>query len=276
MKTKKVFANIYLIIVLCLLYLPIALIIVFSFSGNGDFTFTNGVNFDNYALLFTSDKAPKLLDSLKNTFIIASISSVCATVFGTFSAIGIFYLRPKTKNAVLGVNQLPMTNSEIVMAVSLMLFFGLVVPVGVRNGNLIMDFLVLILSHIAFCTPYVILSVIPRLTQMNPNLYEAALDLGANPFQALFKVIVPYVMPGVISGFVMSFTLSMDDFIITQMNKGDNGLDTLSTYIYADCRIKGLNPFWFAVFSIIFVLVLALLLLANIRKVNKNIKEQSK
>lgn len=274
MKTKKLFADVYLILILCLLYLPIALIIVFSFSGKSDFTFADGINLNSYVEMFSGEKTEKLKSALANTMIIAAISSVISTIFGTFAAIGIFYLRPKTKNVVLGVNQLPMTNSEIVMAVSLMLFFALVIPSSVRNNNIVLDFVVLILSHIAFCTPYVILSVMPRLMQMNPNLYEAALDLGATPTKALFGVIVPYVFPGVISGFVMSFTLSMDDFIITQMNKGDNMLDTLSTYIYADCRLQGLEPFWFAVFSIIFVVVLALLLLANIKKIKSDKGEQ--
>jgi spermidine/putrescine transport system permease protein len=165
-----------------------------------------------------------------------------------------------------------MTNSEVVMAVSLMLFFSFLIPAATRN--LFSDFVVLILSHVSVCTPYVVLSVLPRLSQMDPNLYEAALDLGASPLQALFRVVIPFVLPGVISGSVMAFTLSMDDFIITQINKGNNGLHTLSTYIYEDVKKNGMEPFWFAVFSIIFVVVLTLLLIANNKKHNKTSEEK--
>ncbi len=272
MKAKKFFGDLYLAVVLCFLYLPIVLIIVFSFSGNSNFAFVDGFNFKSYIEMFSGPKAGALADALKNTLIIAAVSSVLSTVLGTFSAIGIFYLGKRMKKAALTVNQLPMTNSEVVMAVSLMLFFSFLIPAVTRN--LFSDYVVLVLSHISFCTPYVVLSVMPRMTQMNPNLYEAALDLGASPLKALFKVIVPFVMPGVISGFVMAFTLSMDDFIITQINKGENGLNTLSTYIYEDIRVKGMQPFWFAVFSIIFVVVLTLLLIANNKKQNKSSEEK--
>lgn len=271
MKAKKFFGEAYLAVILCFLYLPIVLIIVFSFSGNDKFAFINGFTLKSYIDIFTSADAGKLAGALKNTLIIAAISSVLSTVLGTFSAIGIFYLNKRTKKAALSVNQLPMTNSEVVMAVSLMLFFSFIVPAATRN--IFSDYVVLILSHISFCTPYVVLSVMPRLAQMNPNLYEAALDLGASPIKALLKVIVPFVSPGVISGFVMAFTLSMDDFIITQINKGDNGLETLSTYIYEDIGKNGMEPFWFAVFSIIFVVVLTLLLIANNKKLNNKSSE---
>lgn len=157
------------------------------------------------------------------------------------------------------VNQIPIINSEIVMAVSLMLFF---VTFKFPEG-----YVRLILGHISFCTPYVILSIMPKLASLDPNVYEAALDLGANPIKAMTKVMIPMIAPGIVSGFVMAFTLSMDDFIITQINKGaSTGINTLSTYIYADARIKGLSPFWFAIFSIIFVVVLGILLVMNFRK----------
>jgi spermidine/putrescine transport system permease protein len=149
---------------------------------------------------------------------------------------------------------------EIVMAVSLMIFF---VTFRFPEG-----YVRLILAHVSFCTPYVILSIMPKLAQMDTNIYEAALDLGATPFQDLVKVLFPIIMPGIISGFAMSFTISLDDFIITQINKGTGtGIETLSTYIYSDARIKGLEPFWFAVFSIIFVVVLAILLIINMRRI---------
>ncbi len=258
-KFKKFLADGYLGLVLALLYLPILVIIVFSFSNSANFSFSQGFNFGAYVSLIQSEKAPLLLRALKNTLIIAAAASVISTFIGSFAAIGIHYLPSRPKKAVMGVNQIPLVNSEIVMAVSLMIFFVSVkiIPEGMAR---------LIIAHIAFCTPYVVLSVMPRLAQMDPNLYEAALDLGANPIQAMSKVVLPYIFPGVVSGFVMSFTLSMDDFIITQINKGSTGIETLSTYIYEDARIKGMEPFWFAVFSIFFVVVLALLLIANLRK----------
>lgn len=260
MKTKKIFGDIYLYLILALLYAPIVLIIVFSFSNNARFSFADGFNFGAYKAIFVSDKTPQLVSALKNTVLIACISSLVATIIGTVSSVGIFYLRKPMRNIVSNVNQLPIINSEIVMAVSLMLFF---VTFGFPAG-----YPRLIIAHIAFCTPYVVLSVMPKLQSLDPNIYEAALDLGANPFQAMTKVMFPLLMPGVISGFVLSFTLSMDDFIITQINKGaGTGIETLSTYIYEDARVQGLEPFWFAIFSIIFVAVLSVLLFINIRKI---------
>ena len=263
-KIKRFFAEGYLLLVLMLLYLPIVAIIVFSFSGRSDFSFKDGFNFDSYIAIFQSGaQTDTLLSAIKNTFILAISASVISTIIGSFSTIGIYCLNKKWRKATLTVNQIPMINSEIVSAVSIMMFFSafsFIFPQGMTR---------LIISHVAFCTPYVILSILPRLQKMDGNLYEAALDLGANPFKALFKVVFPYILPGIISGFAMAFTLSLDDFIITQFNKGDTGIETLSTYIYEDARVKSLEPFWFAVFSIIFVVMLTVLLLVNIKKNSK-------
>lgn len=256
---KKVLGKAYIYIILALLYAPILLIIVYSFSNTSNFSFRHGFSFEAYKSIFTSEKTPELMSALKNTLLIAAISSVVSTVLGAFSAIGIFSLGKKARRVVENVNQIPIINSEIVMAVSLMLFF---VTFKFPEG-----YVRLILGHISFCTPYVILSVMPKLASLDPNVYEAALDLGANPMKAMTKVMIPMIAPGIVSGFVMAFTLSMDDFIITQINKGaSTGINTLSTYIYADARIKGLSPFWFAIFSIIFVVVLGVLLVMNFRK----------
>lgn len=256
---KKVLGKAYIYIILALLYAPILLIIVYSFSNTSNFSFRHGFSFEAYKSIFTSEKTPELMSALKNTLLIAAISSVVSTVLGAFSAIGIFSLGKKARHVVENVNQIPIINSEIVMAVSLMLFF---VTFKFPEG-----YVRLILGHISFCTPYVILSIMPKLASLDPNVYEAALDLGANPIKAMTKVMIPMIAPGIVSGFVMAFTLSMDDFIITQINKGaSTGINTLSTYIYADARIKGLSPFWFAIFSIIFVVVLGILLVMNFRK----------
>lgn len=260
---KKVLAKAYLYILLAILYAPVILIIIFSFFNTSLFTFDNGFSFEAYKSIFTSDKTPELLAALKNTLIIAVVSSVVSTIIGTFSAIGIFCLKPRARKVVENVNQLPIINSEIVMAVSLMIFFvTFSFPAGYFR---------LIIGHISFCTPYVILSVLPKLQTMDNNVYEAALDLGANPMKAMFKVILPILTPSILSGFMMAFTLSMDDFIITQINKGAaTGINTLSTYIYADARIQGLSPFWFAIFSIIFIVVLTTILVVNVIKARRD------
>jgi len=253
---------IYLILVLIFLYAPILCIILFSFFNTSLFSFANGFSFEAYASIFTSNKAPELWRAIGNTALIAIVSAVISTVIGTFSSIGIFNLGKRTRKLVENVNQLPVINSEIVMAVSFMVFFStFAFPEG---------YLQLFIAHIAFCTPYVILNVMPQLTQMDPNVYEAALDLGATPAQAVTKVLLPMLRPGIVSGFVLSLTLSMDDFIITQINKGTNtGIETLSTFIYSDARVKGMEPFWFAVFSIIFIIILTVLLLINLKKSSK-------
>lgn len=266
---KKVFEKSYLFIILAILYAPILIIIIYSFSNSANFSFAGGFSLNGYKEIFTSDKSEELFSALKNTFFIAGVSSVFATLIGSVAAIGIFSLGKRSRKAVESINQLPIINSEIVMAVSLMIFFS---TLGFPAG-----YLRLIIGHISFCTPYVVLSVLPKLASLDPNVYEAALDLGANPLKALTKVMFPLILPGVFAGFLLSFTLSMDDFIITQINKGaDTGIDTLSTYIYAQAaRGQGLSSFWFAIFTIIFVVVLAIVLLSNLKlTINKSKAKQ--
>ena len=259
---KKIFEKTYLLILLAILYAPIVFIIVYSFSGSSNFNFDNGFTFESYRQIVTSDKAPALGMAVANTFLIAIVSSVVATIMGTCAAIGIHALGKRTRNAVEAVNQFPIINSEIVMAVSFMIFF---VTCKFAEG-----YLRLFIAHIAFCTPYVVLSVLPKLEGMDQNVYEAALDLGATPAYAMVKVIIPMITPGIVSGFAMAFTLSLDDFIITQINKGaGTGIDTLSTYIYSDARVQGLEPFWYAIFSIIIVVVLAAVLIVNLVNTTK-------
>jgi spermidine/putrescine transport system permease protein len=265
---KKALPKIYLILVLLLLYAPIVFVIIFSFSNTTNFTFPRGLSLEGYRAIFSSSHAEKLLDSLKNTILIAIISSLCATIIGSVSAVGIFYMKPKIKATMENINQLPIVNSEIVMAVSLMLFFTtFAFPTG---------WLRIIIGHITFCTPYVILSIMPRLMQMDSNIYEAALDLGASPIKALVKVILPIIFPGILSGAAIAFTLSIDDFIITQINKGAaTGIDTLSTYLYSSTRsASGFEPFWYPLFTIIIILVITIVLLSNFNKLKKKKKKK--
>lgn len=264
MKNKKILSKIlsylYLALILAFLYLPIILIIVYSFSNNNTFKFNQGFSFEGYKSIFLPQNRATLIAALKNTMILALVSSVCSTILGTIAAIGISQLKPKSRMIIDNINQIPIVNSEIVMAVSFMLFFATFkFPHGWTR---------LILGHITFCTPYVVLAILPRLAQMDNQIYEAALDLGANPMKALFKVIIPYIMPGIISGSAMAFTISIDDFIITQFNKTGSGIDTLSTYLYSSLRnAHGMKTYWFPVFSILIVTVISIVLIVNVRKV---------
>jgi spermidine/putrescine transport system permease protein len=168
-------------------------------------------------------------------------------------------MRGKTKQAVTFMNNIPMLNPDIITGVSLFLLF---VFLHISQG-----YVTVVLAHITFCTPYVVLSVLPKLTQMNPNIYEAALDLGATPFKALRKVLIPLLKPGMISGFILAFTMSLDDFAVTFFTRGTIGLDTLSTYIYTDARKGGLTPELRPMITIMFLGILVLLIVINLRKI---------
>jgi spermidine/putrescine transport system permease protein len=210
-----------------------------------------------YTSLFTGGVHHSLLSAIENTLIIALAAAAISTVLGSFAAIGIHHLYGRKKMMLNALNNVPMLNPDIITGISLFLLF---VSLGVTQG-----YATVILAHVTFCTPYVVLCVIPRLQQMNSNIYEAALDLGATPFQALRKVVIPEIKPGMISGFILSFTLSIDDFAVTIFTIGTGGLETLSTYIYADARKGGLTPELRPLSTIIFMTVLLLLIVINIR-----------
>jgi spermidine/putrescine transport system permease protein len=185
---------------------------------------------------------------------LAVLSALISTFIGTIAAIAITSLKKGTRTLMMGITNIPMLNAEIVTGISLMLLF---IFFNVKFG-----FTTILLAHITFNIPYVILSVMPRIKQLNPSAYEAAMDLGASPFKAFFKVVFPDILPGVFSGLLMAFTMSIDDFIITHFTKGA-GVDTLSTKIYSQVR-KGIDPKMYALSSIIFVTVLILLILINL------------
>lgn len=257
---KKFFAQAYLWILLIVLYAPILFIAVFSFSESKVLGNWSGFSLRLYENLFTGSMqgGGSLLSAVKNTLVIALIASAVATLLGTVAAIGIHNLRGRRRRELMFLNNVPMINPDIITGVSLFLLF---VFLHISQG-----YMTVILAHITFCTPYVVLSVLPRLSQMNPNIYEAALDLGATPGQALRKVLVPELKPGMISGFVLSFTMSLDDFAVTFFTRGTIGLDTLSTYIYADARKGGLTPELRPLMTIIFLVVLLLLVVINVRQ----------
>jgi spermidine/putrescine transport system permease protein len=206
--------------------------------------------------------------AIQNTLIIALIAAVVSTLVGTIAAIGIHNMRGKGKQVITFLNNIPMLNPDIITGVSLFLLF---VFLHFSQG-----YLTVILAHITFCTPYVVLNVLPKLTQMNPNIYEAALDLGATPFQALRKVLMPMLKPGMISGFIMAFTMSLDDFAVTFFTRGTIGLDTLSTYIYTDARKGGLTPELRPLITLLFFGILILLIVINIRQIRNTGNNEEK
>lgn len=254
---KKFFAQSYLWLLLALLYAPIIIIGVFSFTEAKVLGNWTGFSTKLYTSLFSGGVRHSLLDAIENTFTIAIIAAAVSTILGSIAAIGIHNMRGKRRQMITFLNNIPMLNPDIITGISLFLLF---VSLGVTQG-----YATVVLAHIAFCTPYVVLSVMPRLQQMNPNIYEAALDLGATPFQALRKVIIPEIRPGMVSGFILAFTLSIDDFAVTIFTIGNQGLETLSTFIYADARKGGLTPELRPLSTIIFVTVLLLLIIINVR-----------
>ena len=261
---KRFFAQCYIWLLLVILYAPIIFIAVFSFTESKVLGNWTGFSTKLYSNLFTGDMqgTGSLMLAIENTLIIALIAATVSTILGTIAAIGIHNMRGRTKQAINFLNNIPMLNPDISTGVSLFLLF---VFLHISQG-----YLTVVLAHITFCTPYVVLNVLPKLTQMNPNVYEAALDLGATPFQALRKVLIPLLKPGMISGFIMAFTMSLDDFAVTFFTRGTIGLDTLSTYIYTDARKGGLTPELRPLITLLFVGILILLIVINIRQIRNS------
>ena len=260
---KKTARNIYLGLILFLMYAPIVTLIVLSFNASKSRAKWGGFTLHWYSSLF-QDKA--IMAALYNTLLIALVSAILATIIGTAASIGINAMKSKSKTIMMGITNIPILNSEIVTGISLMLLF---IACRVTLG-----FSTILLAHITFCIPYVILSVMPKLKQTNKSTYEAAQDLGAGPIYAFFKVVFPEIWPGVVSGFLMAFTMSLDDFIITHFTKGP-GVDTLSTKIYAEVR-KGIRPEMYALSTLLFVSVLVLMICVNTSpKESKDVKKTS-
>ncbi len=257
---KKFFARFYIGVLLVLLYAPLVFIAVFSFTESKVLGSWEGFSVNLYRNLLTGQMQgnASLLSAVENTLVIAIIAAAVSTLLGTVAAIGIHNMKGRSKKAVTFLNNIPMINPDIITGVSLFLLF---VFLHFSQG-----YLTVILAHITFCTPYVVLSVMPKLQQMNPNIYEAALDLGATPQVALRKVLIPQLKPGMVSGFILAFTMSLDDFAVTFFTRGTIGLDTLSTYIYTDARKGGLTPELRPLMTLIFLVVLILLIIINIRQ----------
>ena len=260
-RRRHIGSQLYLWLLLLVLYAPIALIAVFSFTESKILGNWTGFSFDLYINLFSGRADAGLNSALIYTVVIALIAAVCSTLLGTLAAIGLYNMRARQRKIVSFLNSVPMINPDIITGISLFLLF---VALGFSQG-----LATVCIAHVVFCTPYVVLSVLPRLSRMNPNTYEAALDLGATPAQALRMVMLPELWPGMLSGFILALTLSVDDFGVTFFTKGSGGLETLSTFIYSDARKGGLTPELRPLFTIILLIMLSVLIFINIRERKK-------
>lgn len=248
---KACLKRFYVALILMFLYTPIVLLIVFSFNASKSRAVWEGFTLDWYRELFADRK---IIAALQNTLSIGLIAAAVSTLVGTLAAIGLYQIKKGPRAALMALCNLPMLNSEIVTGVSLMLLYTAM--------NMELGYLTLLLSHVAFCIPYVVLSVLPKLRQLDPHLAEAAQDLGATPLQAFFKVILPDIMPGVFSGFLLALTMSIDDFVISFFTTG-MGVQNLSITIYTMAK-RGISPKINALSTLIFLTVLALLVIVNL------------
>lgn len=249
----------YLFLIVLFLYMPIFVLIVASFNDSKILGTWKGFTLHWYRDFFEN---ATMMNALRTTLVIALLSATIATVLGTLACMTMAKMKKSTKNIIVGITNIPMLNAEIVTALAFMLLF---IGLGVS-----LSFSTVLIAHVTFCIPYVVLNVLPKVQQMDSNMYEAALDLGATPIQAFFLVTVPEIMPGILSGFLMSFTMSIDDFIITHFTRG-SGINTLSTMIYTEVR-KGIKPEMYALSTLLFVTVFILLFLVNYGPKSKNKK----
>lgn len=250
MKKSKWFSKLYLVLIMVFFYLPIVYVVLFSFNESKSLTNFTGFSLKWYEKMFATRA---MMESIYYSTIIAVIATIVSTVVGTIVAIGLSKSNRIIKQVVTQVNNLPMLNPDIVTAIGLMLLFS--------TFNIPTGFFTLLLAHIIFCIPYVILSVMPKLRQLDENLAEAALDLGCTPFEALYKVILPQIKEGIVSGALVAFTMSFDDFVISYFTTGP-GINNISTYVYA--TTKRINPSVNALSTIIVLAITIILVLSNV------------
>lgn len=247
---KTTAQKIYVGLIFLFLYAPILTLMLLSFNASRTRAKWGGFSLKWYASLFRNRE---IIQALWNTLLIAFTASLAAVIIGTIACLAINRMSRRKRAIMMGVTNIPMLDAEIVTGISLMLLF---ISFGLKFG-----LGTILLSHITFCIPYVVLCVMPRMKQVDASVYEAAMDLGASPIKAFFKVVFPDILPGILSGYLMAFTISLDDFIITHFTKGA-GVDTLSTKIYTEVK-KGIKPEMYALSTIIFVSVLLLLFLVS-------------
>ena len=268
MRTYRIPSRLFSSLVYLFLYAPIVLLIIFSFNSGKSNRVWEGFSLEWYAELLQNTR---LLGALRTTIILSVLAALIATILGTAAAIGFYSMKRRTRGACLAVNNIPLTNADIITGVSMMLLF--VFAIGLFNSSFLseilgirwkMGFGTLLLAHVTFDAPYVILSVMPKLRQLDPNIYEAAQDLGAPGFLAFRKVILPEIMPGVLNGLIIAFTMSIDDFVISYFTKG-SGVTTLAVEIYTMVK-KPVTPEINALSTLMFLCVFVLLLIVNIRQ----------
>ena len=248
-KLKGFLSRFYIGLIILFLYAPILVLVALSFNNSRSRVTWGGFTLQWYGKLFSNGQ---IMEALVTTLVLATVSALIATVIGVLGALGIHAMRQKNYQIMMIFTNIPLLNADIVTGIALMLWFVHFIPLGFGS---------VLLAHITFNIPYVILSVMPKIRQMNVSLYEAARDLGANAVYAFFKVILPQLASGIVAGFFMAFTMSMDDFVITYFTKGA-GVNTLSTMIYGEIR-KGIKPEMYALSTMIFVFVFVVLLAAN-------------
>ena len=254
----KPIAKVYTAIIFLFLFAPIAILLVFSFNSGNSLSVFSGFSLYWYKELFQDSNT---LEALRNTLVLALCAAILSTVLGTAASVGMNKLRSKYMRAAMNtVTNLPMVNPEIITGISLMLMF---VFVGQMMGlSTSLNFGTILIAHVTFCLPFVILQVLPKLRQMDPALPEAAMDLGCPPLKAFLKVELPEIFPGILTGFIMAFTLSLDDFVISYFTTG-NGFETLPIRIYSMTQ-KTVTPNLHALPTLIFFVILILLLLSNL------------
>ncbi|MDD6703519.1 MAG: ABC transporter permease [Clostridiaceae bacterium] len=263
-------SKIYLALVVLFLYLPIVMLIVLSFNGTNSTSVIHGFSFKWYVELFRDEAT---INALTNTLVLAVTSSIAATFIGTLAAVGIFKMKKGfTKTSIMTVTNIPMMNPEIVTGVSMMLLFVFIGSILGANG--VLGFWTLFIAHVTFSLPYVILNVLPKLKQTDPNLAQAAQDLGCTPVRAFLKVVMPSILPGVMAGLVMAFTLSFDDFIISYFVSGPK-FQTLPIRIFSMTK-KRVTPDMYALSTIMFIVILVLLILVNVLQSRGDVKKAKK
>lgn len=253
---KKILSYSWLVLVALFMYIPVLILAFYSFTDSTTIGAVRGFSLHNYETLFTTEE---LRNMIVGTLLLAVGAAVIASILGTVGAIGAFYSRPITRAAVETANRIPVVNADVVTAFSICIL--LIVVLGIEKNT----FIPLVIGHVVLCTPFVYLAVMPKLKQMDNGLYEAALDLGATPFQALYKIVIPQIIPGIISGFMLSITLSLDDYFISTYTKPAT-FDTISTYVVnatrgAQTEIK--TALW-ALSTVIFLVVILAVVIMNL------------
>lgn len=263
----KIISRLYIALIMIFLYAPIAVMVVFSFNSSNSTAVYEGFSLHWYTELFVNSS---VLTALSNTLILALSSAIIATIIGSAAAVGIYSYRKKwTKSAIMSVTNIPMMNPDIVTGIAMMLLFVFVGRLLALRSSL--SFITLLIAHITFNLPYVILSVMPKLGQLDPHLSEAALDLGCTPVKAFFKSVLPSISSGIVTGFIMAFTLSLDDFVISYFTTGPE-FQTLPLLIYSMTK-RRVTPDMYALSTIMFVAVLLLLILFNFAQSRANRKK---